>query len=478
MKLKNIFRYSGYVAVSLLMAGGVLGMTSCDDDDDTFKGEPYFFIEGAEDGVVHMKQKGLAQSDWAFGKGDHYIVRANGSWEIVPADGEMPEWMKIYPLQGKDEGKIRFYAVANPKAEIRSAEFIVMINGVEQQQRIRLEQDPTGPTLTLTADRLQLQQGGSFNDVTVTANYDWTVDAPAASWLSVTRNENTLTIGTSEANTSGAERSCDVIIRGTGSNSTLETKIEVTQLDAIFFDDFSWALPENGKDVYKPTAVCWGTENVRLDKLAEHIQANNPGWTAVACSDASNPGPFTYARFNYILFGTSNKKAGNIVSPAIKNISGSVNATISFSMAGFTSAKNAKEIGNEFWVAILGPGKLVAANANGTSTAAVMSGNCSIPFTSTGAGGPADYDIDLTEAAKFTIGKDGYFDTGEPTGLEVWKNPESMFSIKIEGMTNQTRIVFIAADADKVTLLKEWNMSAGSYKSGRKLFDNFKVVTN
>ena len=466
------------MAVSLLVAGGVLSLTSCKDDDDTMTGDPYFFIEGAEDGVIHMVQKGLAQNDWAFGKGDHYIVRANGSWEIVPADGgEMPEWMKIYPLKGKDEGKIRFYAVANPKAEVRTAEFSVMINGTEQQ-RIRLEQDPTGPTLTLSADRIQLQQGGSFNDVTVTANYDWTVDEPAQSWLSVTRNDNTLTIGTSEANSTGAERSCSVVIRGTGSNSSLETRIEVTQLDAIFFDDFSWALPMNGTDVYEPTAVCWGTENVRLDKLVDPVKSANPGWTAVMCSDASNPGPFTYARFNYILFGTSNKKAGNIVSPAIKELQGAVNATVSFSMAGFTSAKNAKEVGNEFWVAVLGPGRVVAAQANGKSTAAVMSGNCSIPYVSAGEGTPADYDIDLTEAAKFTIGKDGYFDTGEPTGLEVWKNPESMFSMKVEGMTNKTRIVFIAADADKVSILTEWNMSAGSYKSGRKLFDNFKVVTD
>ncbi|MDE7442798.1 MAG: hypothetical protein K2M65_01395 [Muribaculaceae bacterium] len=478
MKLTNIFKTSGLMAAGLFVTGCVLGLTSC-KEDETFVGDPYFLIEGAEDGVVHMSQKGLAQDKWAFGVGDHYIVRANGSWEIVPADGEMPEWMKIYPMTGKNEGKIRFYAVANPMAEIRAAEFVVMINGVPQEQRLRLEQDPAGPSLTLSADRLQLQQGGSFNQVTVTANYEWGVDTPAESWLTVTREDNILTIGTSEANTTGAERSCTVVIRGVGSNSNLETNIEVTQLDAIFFDDFSWAIPDNGKDpIPDRVAVCWGTENVRIDKLSAEVNAANPGWTGLMCSDASNTGPFTYARFNYILFGTSNKKSGNIVSPAISSIEGTVNATVSFSMAGFTSAKNAKEVGNEFWVAILGPGKIVEAKSNGTSTAAVMSGNCKIPFVSTGTGGPADYDIDLTEAAKFTIGKDGYFDTKDDTGLEVWKNPESMFSIKVEDMTNQTRIVFIGADADKVNLLSEWNMSAGSYKSGRKLFDNFKVVTN
>ena len=54
-------------------------------------------------------------------------------------------------------------------------------------------------------------------------------------------------------------------------------------------------------------------------------------------------GPYTYSRHNYILFGTSNKCAGNICSPAIASIEGAINATVSWSMAGFTSAKMPKK---------------------------------------------------------------------------------------------------------------------------------------
>ena len=62
-----------------------------------------------------------------------------------------------------------------------------------------------------------LQQSGSFSDVIVTANYDWeVVPDQTATWLSVERNENKLTIGTDEPNHSGAERTATVIIRGTG----------------------------------------------------------------------------------------------------------------------------------------------------------------------------------------------------------------------------------------------------------------------
>lgn len=469
------------------------GFISCKEDDNAVTGEPYFFVEGAEDGVVHMNVTGLAQDKWAFGAGDHYFVRSNCPWKIVPVDGEMPDWMKIFPLEGTGEGILRFYAISNPMAEVRSAEFRVILNGVEMERHLVLSQDPSGPILTLTADNLQLQQGGSFNEVIVSANYEWEVETDAdITWLSVVRDGNKLTIGTDQPNHSGAERSTQVIIRGTGSNSSITTPINVTQLDAIFFDDFGWCYtPTNTTadfcDEPDLTAVvCWGDQNLRLDKWIDPVKSANPGWTAVRGTSSKSAGPYTYSRYNYILFGTSNKCGGNICSPAITAIDGSVNATVSWSMAGFTSAKNAKEAGNEFWVSILGPGRITAVNANGKSLAEIMTGECTIPYESSG-NTPADkagvHDIDLTEAARFYIGKDGYFDVDtDPTGLEVWKSPESMFSMKVEGMTAQTRIVFIACDADNLTMEtgEGWDVRAGNskYKSNRKLFDNFKVVVN
>ncbi len=493
MNLKNIFPIKQAFALTVIIAGMTTGFTSCKEDDNTVAGDPYFYVEGAEDGIVHMNVTGLAQDKWSFGAGDHYFVRSNCRWQIVPVDGEMPEWMKIFPLEGTGEGVLRFYAVNNPMAEVRSAEFRVIINGTEMDRRLVLAQDPSGPTLTLTADNLLLQQAGSFSEVIVTANYEWEVEGdPDQTWLSVSRDGNKLTIGTDQSNKSGAERTATVIIRGTGSNSTITTPINVTQLDAIFFDDFGWCFtPVNTTGDYcdEPNldaVVCWGDQLLRMDKWIDPVKSANPGWTAVRGTKSSTAGPYTYSRYKYILFGTSNKCAGNICSPAISDIEGTVNATVSWSMAGFTSAKNAKEAGNEFWVSILGPGRIAAVNANGKSSAEIMTGQCTIPYESTG-NTPADkagvHDIDLTETARFFIGKDGYFDCAtDPTGLEVWKNPESMFSIKVEGMTAATRIVFIACDADNLTMEtgEGWDVRAGNskYKSNRKLFDNFKVVVD
>lgn len=491
MSIKNIFLSPRALAAAVLLAGIATGFTSCKEDDDAIAGDPYFYIEGAEDGVVHMTVTGLAQDKWAFGSGDHYFVRSNCSWEIIPVDDEMPEWMKIYPLAGEGEGVMRFYTVHNPMARTRSAEFRIIADGSEMTQRLIVEQAPSGPTLSLTADNIMLQQAGNFNEVVVTANYDWEFEAdPTATWLKVTRNENKLTIGTDEANVSGAERSATVNIRGTGENSGIVTPIAVTQLDAIFFDDFGWCFtPVNTTADFcdEPNlnaVVCWGDQMLRINKWIDPVKSANPGWSAVRGTKSKSAGPYTYSRHNYILFGTSNKCAGNICSPAIKSIEGAVNATVSWSMAGFTSAKNAKEAGKEFWVSILGPGKITAANANGGSSAAVVTGTCTIPYEKSG-NTPQDkagvHDIDLTEAAQFFIGKDGYFDCDtDPTGLEVWKKPETMFSISVEGMTAETRIVFIACDADNLTMEtgEGWDVRAGSskYKSNRKLFDNFKVI--
>lgn len=225
MNLKNIFRYSEMLAVSALMACAATGLTSCNDDDDDFAGEPYFLVEGIENGIVPMSVDGEGNDDptkWAFGGGDHYIVRANGKWSIVPVDGAMPDWMRIFPLEGEGDGILRFYAKSNPMAAPRTAVFKVILNGVEQPQTLQLRQDPSGPKLTLTADFIQLKQGGGFAEVLVSSNYEWTVEPDAeAAWLTVTRDDNKLTIGTDEANTTGDERHGKVYLRGLEPNEDL-----------------------------------------------------------------------------------------------------------------------------------------------------------------------------------------------------------------------------------------------------------------
>ena len=458
------------LAMTSLMVGAATGLTSCKEDDD-YTGEPFFRIEGSDDCVVHIGVNGLAQTSWAFSTGEHRFVRANGKWQLIPVNEEDSEWMRVYPLEGEGEGILRFYAIANPVAEVRTAEFRVLLNGVEQPQHLVLAQDACGPVLNLSADILQLQQSGGSQDITISANYEWEVEAdPTAPWCTVTRVDDTITIGTTEPNHTGADRTAAIIIRGTGDNYDVTKTINVTQMNAYFFDDFSWVY-NPGVDL-ATDIICYSS-GTRLDKIAAEVANNNPGWTGVG--DINNEKVlcgYAYARYHFVVLGTLENYIGNMCSPKL-DINGTVNATVSFSMAGFCTKKNVRD-GNEFWVALLGPGRITGYTAGGTSTGEIMTGNCSIPYTSTGEG--TNHDVDLTEAARFFIGSTGYFDTGEPTGLQVWNSPDVQFSINVEGMTKDTRVVFISCDADKVTMLNGWIVSNGLYISGRKCFGSYKVV--
>ena len=174
MNFTNKYRAYNILVLTMLMAAMAAIFSSCKEDDDKISGDPFFYIEGADNGVVvHMDVTGLKQDSWSFGAGDHYIVRANGNWELIPVDESVNDWMKVYPMAGKDEGILRFYAIANPMATIRRAEFRIILNGVEMPEHLVLAQDPSGPSLTVTANYIQIQQGGGINEIFVTANYEW-----------------------------------------------------------------------------------------------------------------------------------------------------------------------------------------------------------------------------------------------------------------------------------------------------------------
>lgn len=458
MNLKNIFRYSEMLAVSALMACAATGLTSCNDDDDDFAGEPYFLVEGADNGIVTMRVAGVGNDDptkWSFGGGDHYIVRANGKWSIVPVDGEMPDWMRIFPLDGEGDGILRFYAKSNPMAVSRTASFKVLINGVEQPQTLQLRQKPSGPKLTLTADNIQIKQGGGFSEVIVTSNYEWTVEPdPDASWLVVTRDDNKLSIGTSEANSTGAERHAEVVIRGVEPNQNLTTLITVSQLDAIWFEDFSWLGAYKGDTAPQG----WLGTDLRIDKWATDKDAD-PDWVTHGWSSVGN---YTYRRFGCLKFGTGNN-AGDVIAPAIEAIDGSIDAEISWNMVGYCTKKNARDNSRLFYVVILGPGTITEVS-NGD-----LQNGVTIPYKN---GNDA---VTITTAAYFELSKNACFDTNEATGLEVWKHPDALFSIKVSGMDNTTRIAWICGDAPNMIATKWAN---GAIGTNRLFLDNVKVRAN
>lgn len=466
-----------YILCSLSLVTATT-LFSCKESDDEPKGDPFFYIGGVEVPMtIHLTANGSVNTSDATGMSDltsgiKYDVEACGAWSLVPVDGEEPEWGRLYPLQGNDEGIIKAYASANEMTAKRSIQYRVFINGIEQPEYLTLIQDQAPANFSLSANNITLKTEGGFATLTVTSNVEWTLEYDTTlDWLNVQRDGDVITFTAPSPNETGAHLVTTVNIRGVAPYDDAVYPITVTQLSVLYSEDFSW-LPCT---TFPPT--CWGTpdNSKRIDLWPKAFGdlVDDPSlltaWTVVDDADAAAP---TFAYFNYIKLGGS-ARAGNICSPAIPSIEGAINTIVSWSMVGHCTAKNVRSDCNDFTVAILGPGRITEAIANGNSTAKVATGEFTIPYNS--AATTSVCDIYLTEIATFTIGVNGYFTTADPTGLLVWDDPDTQFSIKVEGMTSATRIVFIGSEGDKVTMLNGWTTSNGNHSDARKCFDNFKV---
>lgn len=465
--MKSIFKFNSLkklsVAVCLL-----LGMTACSDDDAP-EGEPYFSIDGASSNLV-IDASGYSME--SFDSGKIYDIKARGNWELRPVEGMEPDWARIYPLSGSDDGVIRVYVDSNSLVQRRKVQYNVYINGLLQDYVLTIDQDPTPAKITLTTDQIRIKTSGGEGTVKVTSNVDWNLEYDESlSWLKVSRDGDYIKVSAPEENVSGKSLNTVLTIRGAEPYENTTFEIKVMQLYALYSEDFSWI----GDTDREP--VCWNTSSEpRLDQWATKFVNNVEdlsiitGWTGMKMSENK---VLTFASHNYLKLGSSTR-AGNICSPAVRNIEGEITAIVSWSMAGFTTKKDVHVDGNEFYVGILGPGRIVEAVANGASEGWIAR-NVIMPYSSTGDGDV--YDVEISEVAGFRIASDGYFSTSDPSGLKVWNAPESSFSIKVEGMTNTTRIVFIGAEPDKVNGLdgRDWLNTYGTYSDNRKLFDNFMV---
>lgn len=475
MKTKYLIKNIPLHAIAVLTAVAVF---SCKEDDDQPGGEPFFYIGNVEEAMtIPMDANGTVTASDATGMNDftsgiQFDVEANGNWTLEPVDGSEPDWARLYPLCGQNEGIVKAYASPNTETAQRSVQYKVFVNGIEQPVRLTLVQDKAPAQFTLSSNNITLKTEGGSAILTVNSNVEWEIDYDRTlDWLTVSRDGNTVTFTAPKPNDTGAHLVTTVTIHGIGEYADVSYMVTITQLSVLFSDDFSW-LP-----CTTTPPACWQTpdNSKRIDFWANAFASavDDPAiltaWTAV--DDASAAAP-TFAHFNYVKLGGTSR-CGNICSPAIPSIEGAINATVSWSMAGHCTAKNVRSDCNDFTVAILGPGRITEAIAHGNSTAKIATGEFTVPYNSEGKTSVCD--VYLTEVATFTIGTNGYFTTSEPTGLEVWNNPDSQFAIKVEGMTAQTRIAFIGSDGDKVTMLNNWTTSKGPHSDARKCFDNFKV---
>lgn len=434
---------SKYIIVSsALLVSSVL--TGCKDKDDQDLIEPYFSIENFEN--FELPQEGLDMSTFSGGK--KFIVRAHGTWQIIPEDESMLEWTKVFPDKGEDDGIIRIYGDENLNANIREARFKILLNGVELPERLTYSQIGSKPFLKVSSSLLTLKRAGGEVTVTIDSNFDWEckVTGESASRFTATPLSATeLSVSTSEVNTSGEDLNATLEIFGKGEFANVTQSIDIVQLYATFFDDFSW-LPNP-----KAGILGWNANGAEagMDSWTDEQIAH--GWTSVS--------RWFYYRDKFVKFGKGGY-GGDCCSPAIPEIGGPSSVTVSWAALGYATTKGVKDDHNMFYVAILGPGKIVGCSATGElgHTMTYRNNNNNVEL----------------EAVKFILDDNAWMlKSVDATATKIWQTPSAQFYINVEGMDGTSRVVFVTGPGSIDNLYQDpngWN--------SRMFMDNFKVVVN
>ena len=438
--MKHISRYLMIPGMVMLVASV---FTACKDDEPV-KGEPYFTIENLDNLVI--PQKGIDMS--TFTQGKKLIIRANGTWQLVPENHEAVSWTKIHPMDGEDDGIIRVYCDENLNANVREARFKVYINGQETSQVLSYSQEGCAPFLNLSASQLTLKRTGGTVSVSVDANFEWDCRISgenASRFTAVPVSAKEIEISTSIANTSGEDLSAELEVYGKGEFSELGKTINIVQLYATFFDDFSW-LPNP-----KAGILGWNANGAEagMDSWTDEQIAH--GWTSVS--------RWFYYRDKFVKFGKGGF-GGDACSPSIPEIGSASDVTVSWSLLGYATGKNVKDNHNMFYVAVLGPGKITGCSSTGE-----------LGHSITYRDGSRNVEL---EAVRFILDENAWMlKSVDPTATVIWQTPSAQFNIDVKGMDGTSRVVFVAGPGSIDNLYADpngWN--------SRMFMDNFKVIVN
>lgn len=302
MKANNIFKYIG----KSLLGVGVLTlaaacMTSCKDEVED-NGPVYFQFEDLP-ADYEFDFKGVDEG--TFGNGKKFTIRAHGKWRFEIENEADLDWVKIWPMEGEDDGFIRFYCKENTMAQKRSAKYRLYLNDVEQEPFI-LTQGNALPNLEINTLGLTFQRQGGELSVAVTSNIDWncSVEGVDAAYFTAERRDDKAVVK-AEANTSGKELEATLVITGDGDFSNLRHEVSLTQLVAIFFDDFSWLKSKAG-------ILGWETpveSETRIDKWSAEEKAHGYSSLSTWC----------YSRTGFIKLGKG-KYGGDVAFPTIADL--------------------------------------------------------------------------------------------------------------------------------------------------------------
>ena len=438
-------KYMKSLLLAALAVVAAMGFTAC-SDDDKFTGDPYFTLEGLENMTYDFNYE--AVDTLAYSEAKKIVVRSNRPWKLVCQSEN--GWCRVFPTEGEGDGIIRLSTVENKKPDTRDMVYKIYLDGVEQPVPLTIRQTGSEPYIKPSANSITIAREGGAIPFSVLTNVPYTFEVRPVkegddvSWITVTPSETDPNSVMLNCVASNKDRFAVLHIQGTGNYTDLSIDIPVTQLGALFFENFSWM---NHSDTSILGWVTDGESNSRFDKWTDEELSH--GWTSRNNLCYGRPGFLKLGKTGY---------GGDLVSPKIPEIGSGMDIAVSMQLVGYcTQAGTLDDV--QVYVGVLGPGKVTK----------IIGGNGGEIVNGVLYCDENKAQIVLNDVASFMLTDDNHFNyTTDPDGLLVWENPNTNYTIYVDGATSDTQIVILggAFDVQLKTIGKGKN---------RIFIDNFKV---
>ena len=141
---------------------------------------------------------------------------------------------------------------------------------------VTLSQEESPALFRVSSRNVCFARNGGSVDVAMESNLDWKAEvSEGADWINVTQENNLMHISTSATATADGQHKGIVRVSAVD-YPEFYTDINVTQTEAVYFDDFSWADSQQ-RQLALSDMVKHRPPNRQVDSGTEEL---NPGWTS------------------------------------------------------------------------------------------------------------------------------------------------------------------------------------------------------
>jgi hypothetical protein len=305
----------GSIALAVMLALSVAGLTSCEEKGKTYSGDPYFMIEGDPTGLSATLEATSAS----------FTVRSNRPWKVVAKSEQT--WVKAFPEEGDEDGIFKIIITKNTRIDARTADFAFVVEEKEQPTLFRVEQEAHPPFLSASTMVPVIKQGGTVT-VSVDANVDWNHSLTGGSWLTELEVTPAGLLFQATPNNTGEAREAlleitPVLPEYIALAATVTVRQESEQTDDgkatgyVYLDDkFDWVIPFNGpRDIeeYNETgdAVVTGTLNMYTYPPPGGAAGDlRNAFIAEGYTDINAAQQSLYFASHYVKFGKTNVQTG------------------------------------------------------------------------------------------------------------------------------------------------------------------------